>query len=164
MTPDELRRLDNDVCIIFEKGIKPVKAKKFYYFKHSMAKDLARLEVSHNDIGEINRGSWRKYNPYIPYVEDKDEEKAVNNLNIESLDDLFDDVDSPKEEKNSDKISPEEVKQKNLLMEDINDKADNTSEIPPILPQDDEEDTYDLQKELEAKFDELFGPFDEENN
>ena len=27
----------------------------------------------------------------------------------------------------------------------------------PMLPQDDEEDTYDLQKELEAKFDELFG-------
>ena len=162
MTPDELRRMDNDDCIIFEKGIKPVKAKKFYYFKHSMAKDLARLEISHNDIGEIDRGSWRKYNPYNPYVEDKDE-KAVENLNIESLDDLFDDIDSPKEEKNSDKISPEEVKQ-NLLMEDINDKADNTSEIPPILPQDDEEDTYDLQKELEAKFDELFGPFDEENN
>ena len=162
MTPDELRRMDNDDCIIFEKGIKPVKAKKFYYFKHSMAKDLARLEISHNDIGEIDRGSWRKYNPYNPYVEDKDE-KALENLNIESLDDLFDDIDSPKEEKNSDKISPEEVKQ-NLLMEDINDKADNTSEIPPILPQDDEEDTYDLQKELEAKFDELFGPFDEENN
>ena len=162
MTPDELRRMDNDDCIIFEKGIKPVKAKKFYYFKHSMAKDLARLEISHNDIGEIDRGSWRKYNPYNPYVEDKDE-KAVENLNIESLDDLFDDIDSPKEEKNSDKISPEEVKQ-NLLMEDINGKADNTSEIPPILPQDDEEDTYDLQKELEAKFDELFGPFDEDNN
>ena len=162
MTPDELRRMDNDDCIIFEKGIKPVKAKKFYYFKHSMAKDLARLEINHNDIGEIDRGSWRKYNPYNPYVEDKDE-KAVENLNIESLDDLFDDIDSPKEEKNSDKISPEEVKQ-NLLMEDINGKADNTSEIPPILPQDDEEDTYDLQKELEAKFDELFGPFDEDNN
>ena len=162
MTPDELRRMDNDDCIIFEKGIKPVKAKKFYYFKHSMAKDLARLEISHNDIGEIDRGSWRKYNPYNPYVEDKDE-KAVENLNIESLDDLFDDIDSPKEEKNSDKISPEEVKQ-NLLMEDINDKADNTSEIPPILPQDDEEDTYDLQKELEAKFDELFGPLDDDEN
>ena len=162
MTPDELRRMDNDDCIIFEKGIKPVKAKKFYYFKHSMAKDLARLEISHNDIGEIDRGAWRKYNPYNPYVEDKDE-KAVENLNIESLDDLFDDIDSPKEEKSSNKISSEEVKQ-NLLMEDINDKADNASEIPPILPQDDEEDTYDLQKELEAKFDELFGPFDEDNN
>ena len=34
MTPDELRRLDNDLCIIFEKGLKPVKANKYYYFKH----------------------------------------------------------------------------------------------------------------------------------
>ena len=32
----------------------------------------------------------------------------------------------------------------------------------PVLPQEDDEDTYDLQKELEAKFDELFGPLDEE--
>lgn len=30
----------------------------------------------------------------------------------------------------------------------------------PMLPQDDE---YDLQKELEAKFDELFGPLDDED-
>ena len=30
MTPDELRRLDNDLCIIFEKGVKPIKANKFY--------------------------------------------------------------------------------------------------------------------------------------
>ena len=29
MTPDELRRMDNDLCIIFEKGLKPVKARKF---------------------------------------------------------------------------------------------------------------------------------------
>ena len=34
MTPDELRRLDNDLCIIFEKGIKPIKAHKYYYFKY----------------------------------------------------------------------------------------------------------------------------------
>ena len=56
MTPDELRRMDNDLCIIFEKGIRPIKAKKFYYFKKSMAKELARLEIDHNDIGEIERG------------------------------------------------------------------------------------------------------------
>ena len=36
-------------------------------------------------------------------------------------------------------------------LEDFGDEA-------PVLPQDDE---YDLQKELEAKFDELFGPIDE---
>ena len=32
MTPDELRRLDNNLCIIFEKGIKPGKANKYYYW------------------------------------------------------------------------------------------------------------------------------------
>ena len=32
MTPDELRRMDNDLCIIFEKGLKPIKANKYYYF------------------------------------------------------------------------------------------------------------------------------------
>ena len=132
MTPDELRRMDNDLCIIFEKGIKPVKANKFYYFKHPMAKELAKYKISHNDIGEIDRGVWRKYNPYNPYVEEKDD-KTVDNLNIESLDDLFDDTDNKKDD-------------------------------APILPQYDnnEDDGYDLQKELEAKFDELFGPLDDE--
>ena len=154
MTPDELRRLDNDLCIIFEKGLKPVKANKFYYFKHPMAKEMARVEISHNDIGEIDRGIWRKYNPYNPYVEDKDEEK-VNNLNIESLDDLFDDVDENKKiENSSEKKEDKEKKLENIL--DLN------MDDAPVLPQDDEEDTYDLQKELEAKFDELFGPLDDD--
>ncbi len=39
---------------------------------------MAELEISHNDIGEIDRGTWRKYNPYNPYVEDKTEEKVQN--------------------------------------------------------------------------------------
>ena len=159
MTPDELRRLDNDLCIIFEKGIKPVKANKFYYFKHPMAKKMAECEISHNDIGEIDRGTWRKYNPYNPWVEDKDEKK-VENLKVESLDDLFDD--EPKKAETA-KIKTPEVEQE---------KKENTrkgvdlsafNDIAPILPQEaDNDDEYDLQKELEAKFDELFGPIDED--
>ena len=82
MTPDELRRLDNDLCIIFEKGIKPVKANKFYYFKHkNMFNSLKNSEISHNDIGEIQRGNWRKFNPYNPWTEDKAEK---DNLAIEA--------------------------------------------------------------------------------
>ena len=150
MTPDELRRMDNDLCIIYEKGIKPVKANKFYYFKHPMAKEMAGLEISHNDIGEIERGEWRKYNPNNPYVPDKDEKET--NLDIESLDDLFDDIDDKKESKPN-KTEPK----KEETMSDILDDFD-----APVLPQEDDEDTYDLQKELEAKFDELFGPLDEE--
>lgn len=157
MTPDELRRLDNDLCIIFEKGLKPVKANKFYYFKHPMAKEMSKLEVNHNDIGEIDRGVWRKYNPYNPYIENKDEER-VNNLDIESLDDLFDDVDENKKVEVS--PSKEDIKKEDKLLEGMLD-LDLDLDDAPVLPQDEEDDTYDLQKELEAKFDELFGPLDE---
>ena len=34
-------------------------------------------------------------------------------------------------------------------------------EPAPVLPQENDDDSYDLQKELEAKFDELFGPIDD---
>ena len=154
MTPDELRRMDNDLCIIYEKGLKPVKANKFYYFKHPMAKEMAKLEISHNDIGEINRGTWRKYNPYNPYVENNGEEKA-NNLNIDSLDDLFDNVDENKKVE-APQPTVAEAKKEDKPLDSALDLDD-----APVLPQD-EEDTYDLQKELEAKFDELFGPLDED--
>ena len=155
MTPDELRRLDNDLCIIFEKGIKPVKANKFYYFKHPMAKEMARVGISHNDIGEIERGEWRKYNPYNPYVEDKKEEK-VQDLKIESLDDLF--VEEPQEEPEKKERPKAQDELKPIATLDLND----FEETAPILPQENEDDdSYDLQKELEAKFDELFGPLED---
>lgn len=149
MTPDELRRLDNDTCIIFEKGIKPVKARKFYYFEHNMAKEMAEFKMSHNDIGKIDRGVWRKYNPYNPYVEEKDKQ-PVQDLKVESLDDLFDDdtldeLENSKLRENQPKNSQEELN-------------------APILPQLEEDDNdYDLQKELEAKFDELFGPITDDD-
>ena len=160
MTPDELRRLDNDTCIIFVKGLRPVKAKKFYYFKHPMAEKMASCAISHNDIGEIQRGTWRKYNPYNPYVEEKDDEKQQEDLNIESLDDLFND------DNNSANNSKDETELNDINLENNNenivDNKKESAEDAPMLPQ--EEDTYDLQKELEAKFDELFGPIDEDNN
>ena len=185
MTPDELRRLDNDLCIIFEKGIKPVKANKFYYFKHPMAKKMAEVEISHNDIGEKDRGTWRKFNPYNPYVEDKKEEKAQD-LKIESLDDLFEDDEETKKEEEKVQSVPKEQKTQKMEKEPIKIKEFSNVEVPkskkvnennnknkkeeiqelnledfddaPILPQEDEQaDEYDLQKELEAKFDELFG-------
>ena len=174
MTPDELRRMDIDQCIIFVKGLKPVKAPKFYYFKHPMAKELARHEISHNDIGEIHRGNWRKYNPYNPYVPE-DEVKQVENLKVDSLDDLFDDEEFA--DNNDSKITSkpvvdntpqvpafEDLEEKVPVGVTANSNSSSTSSLEdfeddaPVLPQDDE---YDLQKELEAKLDELFGPLDE---
>ena len=69
MTPDELRRMDNDDCIIFEKGLKPIKAKKFWYFKTPMIKAMNKVKLDHNDFNIGDRGAWRKFNPNNPYTE-----------------------------------------------------------------------------------------------
>ena len=155
MTPDELRRMDNDLCIIFVKGLRPVKANKFYYFKHPMVKELAKYEISHNDIGDIDRGIWRKYNPYNPYVPEDEKEKQSEDLKIESLDDLFED--NEKDIMKNDKINGNDV--------ESTFKSDNLSDLESDNIEndvkEDKDSEYDLQKELEAKFDELFGPIDD---
>ena len=141
MTPDELRRLDNDMCIIFEKGLKPIKAQKYYYFNYNTANLVKQYAVDHNDRDDIDRGVWRKYNPYNPYVEEKEEETQQETQTIESLDDLFED-EAPKKEK----------------AEIVSQKVETKPQ-----PVEKEEETYDIQKELEAKFDELFGAFEDDN-
>ena len=158
MTPDELRRMDNDLCIIFEKGIKPIKARKSYYFeKPKIARELQNTMMNHNEFQGIQRGEWRKYNPYNPYVPNKDKQKEEDKLKIESLDDLFEN-DSEKTENS--------VKEPAKVGAQMKEEA-------PILPQEEfqnvasnepkeQSEEMDLQKELEAKFDELFGPVDDE--
>ncbi|MFR5684177.1 MAG: VirD4-like conjugal transfer protein, CD1115 family [Clostridia bacterium] len=154
LTPDELRRFDNDMCIIFEKGIKPVKAKKFYYFNYpTMARKLQMTQMSHNEIGDIDRGVWRKFNPYNPYVEEK-VDLQKQDLKVESLDDLFDEV----PEKPSINKKKETVK---VEVPTIENTKKVTKVEAPILPQEEEPFSEDIQKELEAKFDELFGPIDD---
>ena len=147
MTPDELRRMDNDLCIIFEKGIKPVKTRKYYYFEKPMIKQLQQYKISHNDFQGIARGKWRKFNPYNPYVEG-DEKENSKNLNIESLDDLFDDDNDKKDNKNEPNNVKKEQAQELL-------KESQKMELT--------EEELDLQRQLEAKFDELFGPLDDDN-
>ena len=170
MTPDELRRMDNDLCIIFEKGIKPVKANKFYYFKHKKIKsELEKNKISHNDVGEIKRGNWRKFNPYNPWEEDKTG-KEVENLKVDSLDDLFDDAptENKKQEPKKD-VQPKAkiIEPKKEEIQSIDSMFDiDLEEKPKEVPNNNivqEEDSYDLQRELEAKFDELFGPIDDNN-
>lgn len=120
LTPDELRRFDNDYCIIFEKGIRPVKAKKYYYFLKPEARKLAEFTLSHNEARDIERGEWRKYNPYNPYVPNKTAGGEQQDLKVESLDDLFEDVDKNEEE--APILPQEEVK------EEVNNKSEAQTE------------------------------------
>ena len=175
MTPDELRRMDNDLCIIFEKGLKPVKARKYYYFEKPMARKLQEHTLNHLEFDVGVRGKWRKYNPYNPYVDENDKNQPQKDLKVESLDDLFEDT--PNEAKNDNNKQEQSVENKPIV-ENVNNnnenkiqtQQNNTSEIDSvILPQGDEENddelfTIDVQKEIEAKFDELFGDITENNN
>ena len=92
MTPDELRRMDNDLCIIYEKGLKPIKAKKYYYFETPMIKQLNEYKLNHLEFDVGNRGEWRKFNPNNPYFEE--EKEQPKDLKVDSLDDLFNDDDN----------------------------------------------------------------------
>lgn len=91
------------------------------------------------------------------------------------MDDLFEDVpNDTKTHKTQEKISGDKKlientnEMDNLI--DNNVQSNNTSEIDSvILPQgnddnDEELFTIDVQKEIEAKFDELFGDITENNN
>ncbi len=155
MTPDELRRMDNDLCIIYEKGIKPIKANKYYYFKYPEGKLVTRFKTDHNDV-HLERGVWRKYNPYNPYVEGQDENGSTGggaSASLESLDDLF--ADEPEEIKsNPQGASNSEAKaavvEKPLTPEQKIEEEKRQAEL------------IDIQKELEAKFDELFGSIDQD--
>ena len=145
LTPDELRRLENNTCIIYEKGIKPIKAKKYYYFDYYTAKLAEKYPANHNNIEKIERGNWRKYNPYKPY-EDNEEEREETK--IESLDDLFED-DIGKNTNNEEKLNEVEIEGEAPML---------PQEEVPEIPKEE-----DLQKQLEAKFDEIFGTNTEDN-
>ena len=102
--------------------------------------------MDHNDREDIDRGKWRKYNPYAPDVDDEEEKTPAK---IEQLDDLFsDDEPKSKTDDNNELTSINNMSPKLPLGEDK-----PTSE--PI--QNSQKSNIDLQKELEAKFDELFG-------
>ena len=160
MTPDELRRMDNDLCIIYEKGLKPIKARKYYYFETPMIKQLQQFTLNHLDVDVGDRGKWRKYNTYNPYNEDEEKGKEQN-LKVESLDDLFEDDEKQEkveavvlEEKDTEQVKPMEDEDLFILPQDEEDEKEKESE--EII-------AVDIQKQLEAKFDELFGDLEDNN-
>ena len=128
--------------------------------------------MSHNATRDLKRGEWRKFNPYNPWTEDKSEKEAQD-LKVESLDDLFEEErdentvkEVKKETKKKTPVKKEEQKQEEIqsidsLFDDELESipTDSTNNVSNVI-QEEEEDSYDLQKELEAKFDELFGPID----
>ncbi len=166
MTPDELRRMDNDLCIIYEKGIKPIKANKYYYFKYKEGKLVERYKLDHNDVS-VERGKWKKYNPYAA---DDDDETGGASESLETIDKLFADdeeesplmVENKKAANNNNNNNAAAASSSNFSSGSTGaSSSGNSGGTGPDLEDKRQEELFDIQKELEAKFDELFGSMDD---
>lgn len=134
MTPDELRRMDKDECIILIQGMRPIRAKKYWYFKmHPLHKEAKMFEISHLDTTETKRGNYIITNPYK--ILNTDEE-----FSLPTFDDVF------AQNKNDER----KFQESSVEVEGLN-KQEEKFEV--AMP----EEEYDLQAELEKRFDELFG-------
>ena len=134
MTPDELRRMSKDECIILIQGMRPIKAKKYWYFKlHPLCKEAKEFEISHLDAAETKRGEYRITNPYE--ILNKEEEFSMP---------TFDDVYTQNQTGTK--------KPQDTVVE-----VEGLSKPEEIVETRTPDEEYDLQAELEKKFDELFG-------
>ena len=146
MTSDELRRMDKSKCIIYVAGVKPIKADKFMWFKDKkMLADLNVHKENHNTY-TVNRGEWRIFDPSArENLEDVDKR----------LSELF--KSEEQEEKIEDKEDLNEVQEDRK--EEMNENMVQSDKITSFK----NKDEFDIEKELEAKFDELFGKIDSED-
>ena len=140
-----------------------------------MIKEFNKFKLDHNNFDGAVRGEWRKFNPYNPDAGTTNEE-TVKDLNVDSLDDLFDDdvssgsnnnddlldefnnnTNTANNTKNENNYNMSENELNELLFDDVNNEG-NDSNSDDVST----EEILDIQKELEAKFDELFGDSDDE--
>lgn len=160
LTPDELRRMSTQECIILIQGMRPIKAKKYWYFKmHPRRKEAADNEISHLTIGNQKRGNYVITNPYDLI--------GGSNTNMPNFDDLFEDVTKQENISTNNIFNVPESNNQTPLMNNLENKYSNDNPFgtpagEPIsatqTANNAKEEDYDLQAELEKRFDELFGP------
>lgn len=140
MTIDELKRLPSDDEIILVRGLKPIRAKKAWYYKyHPMREEARRYEI-HN-ISEM------------PKTEDvevcvMDVQKHINERMRKAKEVL--------NKRQEVEVPDIDVGSKQNFDIDLGDKKEETNKVNQVIATSKEE-MLDLQKELEKKFDEIFG-------
>ncbi len=133
MTVDELTRLDPNEEIILVRTLKPIKAKKAWFFKYHPKRDEAKKYEMHDlsDMPKTDNVPIKVMNVRA-HIE-KREQIAREKLGIKTR-------------------QKDELSLNNLFTEE------NTNTKNKPIPE--KENNFDLQAELEKKFDELFGTTD----
>lgn len=137
MTVDELKRLDPNEEIILVRTLKPIKAKKYWYFKFHPRRDEARAYEIH-DITEMPKTEE------LPIKIMDVQEHLNRRMSIAKQ--------RMKEERESTNVINNEV-----IIDDIPDSNSSASNVSDSNTRIDSKESFDLQEELEKKFDELFG-------
>ncbi len=164
MTPDELRRMSSEECIILVQATKPIKAQKYWYYRkpggpHPLSAEAKKLELDHRNIEEPKRGKYKITNPY----------------ELNGYDDIFGSSSNSNKTSNSTTTSSPFEGLKTAQNSDFFDddididtsklvKAKNEVSVATATQNTTMNDDYDLQAELEKKFDELFGPKAKKNS
>lgn len=146
MTPDELRKMSPEECIILVQAMKPIKAQKYWYYRkpggpHPRMVEAKEAELNHRDIAAPKRGEFKVTNPYELTSASYDDIFAKYADNHEEIQ-----VDSLEKNTNSD----EQAKS-------IDDKGISATSNGSNKPSTPEEVEYDLYAELDKKFMELYG-------
>ena len=160
MTPDEIRRLGDDECIIIEKGVKPILAQKYYYFKEPGGRVLLNYTANHNEY-KVNRGPWREFDGNM-----RKNPEDINRELVQQFGGNEKELLGIKSDKNT-KGTSKDVR--NLGIEDLNNDiysfSEDTFKEEPRKKEQKKKIIknleVNLEKELEKKFDELFGEIEE---
>ena len=156
MTPDELRRMDKNDCIVLIQGMRPVMAKKYWYYSmHPRYKEAKAIEISHLTIGNQKRGEYKITNPYEILSNSKD-------VNMPSFDDIWSSGNKSNNDAGTSKPSNDQNKAKELNEDIFSDLSPSpvgalNNNMSNKFDAQQNDDDYDLQAELEKRFDELFG-------
>lgn len=133
MTIDELKRLPMDDEILLIRGLRPIRAKKAWYYKYHPERDNAARTMIH-DLSEMP----------------KPKEIPIETMNVQKhIDERIERARQVVKESSTRDIKV-----------DVNNNTDVDTRSETIQKND---EALDLQKELEKKFDELFGT-DSNNN
>ena len=155
MTIDELKRLDPNEEILLVRTLKPIRAKKAWYFKYHPMKDVAKQYEIH-DISEMP----------------KTDDVPVKVMNVrEHLQKREERAKKILEQRHTATAPEYTTPIKNNQVTNNNPESLFTSkqdgitgqQTKPVIQQNQnlQNDEFDLQKELEKKFDELFGDSNE---
>lgn len=129
MTVDELKRLPSDEEILIVRGLKPIRAQKAWYFKYHPLRDVAKQY----EIKDITQ---------MPKTEDVEVKIMDVREHLEKRKKAAEEY----MRKRKEEIKKEEI---NIEMSQVSNE--------PVQKEEPKNKTFDLQEELEKKFDELFG-------